>query len=133
MSEPNTPILDELLALARLGTDEAWDQFSQKMGPQHLTPECVLWARKYGIIESDENVRDASATIIAHSDVPIDELDQIWLEGLMMEDDNKFVRHWLANALYKRGNRSSDVVTTWEEACKEETPAGEFARGLPKR
>jgi hypothetical protein len=132
MSEKKMPaVLQPLFERIKDGKEENWDYFDANLGPQHLTLECVTWARKHGLIDSNEHIRDASATVIAHSDEPLSEVDMAWLIGPMTEDDNPFVRYWLANALYKRGDRDPEVVAMWEEACKQNSiPAGEFARSL---
>jgi hypothetical protein len=126
----DTPTFEELFDKIRPGGDDNWAYFEDNLGSEHLTLERVMWAMKTGLIDDNDNIRDASATVIAWSDVPLHEVDQAWLIGPMTEDSNVFVRHWLANALYKRGDREPEVVAMWEEACKETTPAGMFARTL---
>ena len=130
MNTNGKPTFEELLERIRKGGDDNWDFFDANLGPEHLTREYVMWAWKTGLIDDNDNVRDASATIIARSDESLSEVDMAWLIGPMTQDDNQFVRHWLANALYKRGDRDPEVVAMWKEACKQDTPAGEFARGL---
>lgn len=130
MTEPIKPTFDELLARARKGTDADWAFVDQHLGPEHLTEERVTWARKHGVIDADENARDFAATVIAHSDVPLHEVDMAWLIGPMVSNAGTPPGWWLANALYKRGDRDPEVVAMWENACQQDNPAGEFARKL---
>lgn len=124
------PTFEALIERARKGTDADWDFIEANLSPGHLTAERVDWARKTGIIDDNDNVRDYAATVIAKSDVPLGQMDQAWLVGAMIEDEYGPVRWWLANALYKRSNRHPEVVATWEGACTQENPAGEFARKM---
>jgi hypothetical protein len=121
---------EDLLARASKGTDADWEFVDMNLGPEHLTPDHIEWAMKTGLNDSNDNVRDFSATIVAHSEVLLSKDDQSQLTALMTADEYEPVRHWLANALYKRRDRDPEVVETWEEACELDTPAGEFARSL---
>lgn len=127
MEKPN---FEYMLKRARRGTDEDWTFIDANTGPEHLVPDRVAWARKTGLADADDNIRDYSATVIARSDVPLNAAERASLVGQMLTDDYEPVRHWLANALYKRGERDLEVVATWEEAKSQDTSAGVFARTL---
>ena len=127
----NTLKFDDLIKRAKKGTNEDWDFVDTNLSG-FLSFEYVDWALRGGLINPDGNVRDLAATLLARSDVEIDPVDLSWMAGFMETDPNDFVRHWLANALYKRGNRSGLTVLLVKEASEKDTPAGEFARNLRK-
>jgi hypothetical protein len=110
----NEPTFGTLLNRVRRGTDDDWAEFTLHL-PRFLDAEYVTWAMS-GRKDLNENIRDAAATLLAYSDVPLTDEQQNMLRAQMGDDTNVFVRHWLANALYKRGNRSPDVVATWTDA-----------------
>lgn len=124
-----SPFDENVLERARRGTDEDW-AFIDTIDPAEFTEKRVNWAREVGLMDENQNFRDFCATVIARSNVSIDRTGQNRLVVHMTDDDYEPVRHWLASALYKRGNRDPEVVAMWQEACEQDTPAGAFARSL---
>ncbi len=129
MTNP-TPTFAELIDRVRDGSDGGWAFFDQHIGPLLEERGHFEWA-KIGVAGNpNEQVRDACATVLARADFPLYKSDFDDLRKVMHNDSHEPVCWWLANALYKRGDRDQQVVQIWEEACQQQNPAGEFARKL---
>jgi hypothetical protein len=123
MKDKGTPSFQDLLEAAKR---EDWDFVDANISSEHLTLERLQWAKREGLVDADQNVRDFAATLLDESDAVLDKVDQAWLAGQMAEDDHPIVRYRLAIALYKRGNRSPEVVAMMKEASKD-PDVGELA------
>jgi hypothetical protein len=135
MAEPFSDFIERI----RGGSEEGWNYFDLHLPEQLKDENFQKWGRNTSLVgHPNEHVRDAAATVLAHSDFSLNgskaalsEENQQKLIDRMEKDENEFVRFWLANALYRRGNRDSRVVAMWELACSRHgIPVGEFARKL---
>ena len=127
------PTLEQLLhPLHGTPTEADWERFDANVH-RFLGVEDVRWA--LGTLNwGFRHERDAAATIVARSDVALNEAQLARLLVRMRDDGNPYVRMWLANALYKRGNRDPEVVSnvTYASSTESDTPAGQFAAELLK-
>ena len=119
----------ELVSRARMDTDEDWGFIDSRIG-NYLTDPYVSWAVSRGMDDLDDGVTDLSCTILAKSDIPLTDEQISFLEGRLEEEEYLPATYWLACALYKRGRKSGLIVDKWQEACKDDSSAGEFARSL---
>jgi hypothetical protein len=125
---------EELLAAVKDGggeNDENWDYFGEHIRP--LLKEESVFNQAFDMLqrgEPNEHYRHAGATVLACSVFTLRSSQQGVLAEKMRAETNPFAKHWMANALYKNGNRTPEVVEVWKEASVQDTPAGDFARGL---
>jgi hypothetical protein len=127
--------IEDVFALIEHGggeNDANWVQFDEKVVP-HLEIKSSfdyalgMWLPRKS---PNEHFRDAAATILARSDFKLLPGDQADLAKELVAETHPFAKWWLANALYDSDSQYPEVIAAWKEACEQDNPAGEFARGL---
>lgn len=124
------PDITDLVSRAMTGSDADWDYITANLST-HTDRQGVAWALTEGLADRNGNIRDLAGTILATSDEPLRQEHQAIVLRAMVGEQNHFARYWMSNALYKRGNRTPEVVTVWHAACNDDdNPASMFARTL---
>lgn len=88
-----------------------WDFIDTNLGPAHLTQEEVIRALTEDLVSEDQNLRDYGATVLIRSneELSVEALGR--MNRLMATDPSDIVQFRLAMALFKRGNRTEEVLT----------------------
>ena len=127
MTFEQEPTLEQLIAEAER---ENWEL----IGPwitEAVSTKHIAWAKsknkEEGLLHMSAGVRDLAANFLDESDALLTEEEQEWFVEHMMHDPYHIVRYRLAIALYKRGNRSAEVVDMMQEATND-PEVGELAK-----
>lgn len=118
------PNLDELRAMA---ANQDWEAVDSVIGLVSNSPAALSWAQG-GLDDEDGNLRDLAASLLEASDT---ELSARVIESLLRHvkhDENPAVSYRSAFALYRAGNRSSEVIRKLHEALADEDVA-DIAKG----
>ena len=124
MEQNEMPTFEQLIEGAR---NEDWDFVDKNINDGHLTSERINWAVNTGLSDENNNIRDFAATLLDKSDYPLISDNTEKLKKIMANDLYHIVRYRLAIALYKRGDKSSEVQQMMLEA-QNDPDVGDLAR-----
>jgi len=128
MSENNKEKIDELTfeGLLALAKNEDWDAVDKLIKEFNITRKIIDWALNTGIFDEDNNVRDLATTFLDNSDIDLKETEITILKDIMKKDIYNIVQFRTAIALYKRGDRSTEVEEMMQKA-KDDPNSSDFS------
>ncbi|KKQ37117.1 MAG: hypothetical protein US54_C0044G0006 [Candidatus Roizmanbacteria bacterium GW2011_GWA2_37_7] len=105
-----------LAELRQFAAEGKWELVDQNLPALCNDSQTIEWSLHEGINAPDGNIRDLSVTILEFSDYVLNPEDKEKLIDRLQNDENLYVRYRAAFALYKRGNRSPEVMSKMKEA-----------------
>ncbi|MBU4086642.1 MAG: HEAT repeat domain-containing protein [Nanoarchaeota archaeon] len=113
---------------------ENWKVVDRKLPEAAMKDANVVWAYTRGLKDSDGNVRDLAASLLAKANLSTREMQEAKpiLRSVMMSDSNPYARYRSAFALAEHGDCSSSVVEVLREAAKDKD-VSKIAKGYLKR
>ena len=129
MSENNKEKIDELTfeGLLALAKNEDWDAVDKLIKEFNITRKIIDWALNIGIFDEDNNVRDLATTFLDNSNIDLKATEITKLKDIMKKDTYNIVQFRTAIALYKRGDRSTEVEEMMQKA-KDDPNVSEIAK-----
>lgn len=115
-SKPNYTLREVVNA----ASEENWDLVDGAIPLLAQEDKTLDWAKKEGLANEDDNLRDLAASIFEKTDQEIDDKIKGRLTAMLLKDDNPYASFRAAFALYNKGDRSERVMSKMHEALGDE-------------